>query len=159
MEKLTAAHRTLPFDTWVRVNNLDTGKFVEVRIQDRGPFVRGRIVDLSRAAARDIDMIGPGTAKVRLTVIAPPKRIDKQPELYAVQAGAYRDRDRAEAARASLEQFGPVRLVLRNVDPPVWRVLVGEKETQAEAEELAEQIRTSGVQAFAVRLDIPPEDK
>ena len=159
MEKLTAAHRTLPFDTWVRVNNLDNGKSIEVRIQDRGPFVRGRIVDLSRAAAREIQMIGPGTAKVRLTVIAPPRRIDKQPELYAVQAGAYRDRDRAEAASSSLQQFGQVRLVLRNADPPVWRVLVGEKETQTEAESLADQIRASGVQAFAVRLDIPPEEK
>src|SRR5438046_6240812 len=62
MEKMTAAHRTLPFDTWVRVENLDTHKSVEVRITDRGPFVRGRILDLSHAAAASIDMIGPGTA-------------------------------------------------------------------------------------------------
>ena len=52
MEKLTAAHRTLPFETWVAVHNLDTGKDVTVRITDRGPFVDGRIIDLSRAAAR-----------------------------------------------------------------------------------------------------------
>src|SRR5579885_1175093 len=59
MEKLVAAHRTLPFDTWVRVENLDNGKEVEVRIIDRGPFVAGRIIDLSHAAARAIGMIGP----------------------------------------------------------------------------------------------------
>ncbi|HYO82722.1 MAG TPA: septal ring lytic transglycosylase RlpA family protein [Bryobacteraceae bacterium] len=154
MERLTAAHRTLPFNTWVQVSNLDNGKAVEVRIQDRGPFVDGRIIDLSRAAAREIEMIGPGTARVRLTVIAPPKQLAQQPELFAVQAGAYRDRDRAEAAGRSLEQFGPVRLVLRAAEPPVWRVLVGEKQTQADAEALAELVRASGVQAFAVRLDV-----
>src|SRR6266571_1912995 len=62
MERLTAAHRTLPFDTWVRVYDLDNSKTVDVRIIDRGPFVDGRIIDLSHAAARDIGMIGPGIA-------------------------------------------------------------------------------------------------
>lgn len=72
MERLTAAHRELPFDTWVAVTNLGNGKSVDVRINDRGPFVRGRIIDLSRAAARNIEMLGSGTAKVRLTVIPTP---------------------------------------------------------------------------------------
>lgn len=69
MERDTAAHRTFSFGTWVRVVNLSNGKHTEVRINDRGPFKRGRIIDLSRSAAREIDMIGPGTAKVRVTVI------------------------------------------------------------------------------------------
>src|SRR3954451_5073416 len=73
MEAFTAAHRTLPFETWVRVKNLDNSRTVEVRIQDRGPFVNGRIIDLSRAAAREIDLLGPGIAKVKLTIIKPPK--------------------------------------------------------------------------------------
>src|SRR5262245_14988205 len=64
MEKMTAAHRTMPFNTWVRVQNLSNHRSVDVRIQDRGPFIDGRIIDLSRAAAREIEMIGPGTAKV-----------------------------------------------------------------------------------------------
>ena len=72
MEQLTAAHRTLPFQTWVEVTNLSNGKQVDVRINDRGPFVKGRIVDLSQAAARDIDMLRAGTTRVRLKVIAPP---------------------------------------------------------------------------------------
>ena len=71
MEQLTAAHRTLPFDTWVEVTNLSNRKRVDVRINDRGPFVDGRVIDLSYAAAREIDMLGPGTARVRLKVIAP----------------------------------------------------------------------------------------
>lgn len=78
MQQLTAAHRTLPFQTWIEVTNLLNGKQVDVRINDRGPFAKGRILDLSQAAARDIDMLRAGTARVRLKVIAPP-RIEPQP--------------------------------------------------------------------------------
>ena len=69
MEKMTAAHRRLAFGTVVRVERLDNRKKVDVRITDRGPFVDGRIIDLSKGAARAIDLIGPGIAKVRITVI------------------------------------------------------------------------------------------
>jgi len=72
MEKLTAAHRTLPFDTWVEVTNLANNKKVDVRIIDRGPFVDGRIIDLSLAAAREIDMVRQGIVKVRIKVIRKP---------------------------------------------------------------------------------------
>lgn len=153
MEKMTAAHKTLPFETWVRVRNLTNDKTVDVRIQDRGPFVRGRVIDLSKAAARSIDMLGPGTAKVKLTVIAPPKNVERQAELFAVQAGAYRDKDRAESVAKELRRFGPTRLVERGADPPVWRVLVGEEELEAGAQAIAEKIRSAGHSAFVVRLD------
>ena len=79
MYKLTAAHRTLPFETMVRVTNLNNGKSTTVRITDRGPFVDNRIIDLSLAAAREIESVGPGVVPVRLEVIgnidldAPPK--------------------------------------------------------------------------------------
>lgn len=74
MERLTAAHQRLPFGVITRVENLSNGKTVDVRINDRGPFVKGRIIDLSRAAARRIDLLGPGIVQVRLRVIdAPPK--------------------------------------------------------------------------------------
>ena len=72
MEKLTAAHRTLPFDTWVEVRNLANDKIVRVRITDRGPFVDGRIIDLSKAAARTIDLLGPGIGPVQITIIERP---------------------------------------------------------------------------------------
>jgi rare lipoprotein A len=72
MEKLTAAHRSLPFDTWVEVTNLDNKKRVDVRITDRGPFVKGRIIDLSLAAAREIDMVTAGIVRVKLKVIRKP---------------------------------------------------------------------------------------
>ena len=72
MQKWTAAHRTLPFDTWVQVTNLANGKHVDVRITDRGPFVDGRIIDLSLAAARELDMVQSGIVRVRIKVIRKP---------------------------------------------------------------------------------------
>jgi rare lipoprotein A len=68
-DELTAAHKTLPFQTKVRVTNMSNGKEVVVKVNDRGPFVEGRIIDLSHAAAEKIGMIGTGTAKVRIEVI------------------------------------------------------------------------------------------
>jgi peptidoglycan lytic transglycosylase len=69
MHAMTAAHRTLPFGTRVLVHNLDNGKSVEVRINDRGPFKAGRIIDVSLEAAKRLGMIGPGTARVRLELL------------------------------------------------------------------------------------------
>ncbi len=79
MRQLTAAHPRLPFQTWVEVTNLSNGKQVDVRINDRGPFVKGRILDLSQAAARNIDMLRAGTARVRLKVIPPPSTPSSNP--------------------------------------------------------------------------------
>jgi rare lipoprotein A (peptidoglycan hydrolase) len=78
MEQLTAAHRTLPFQTWLEITDLDNGKRVSVRVTDRGPFVDGRVIDLSLAAARKIEMVGPGIARVKLKVIAPPHGLEKR---------------------------------------------------------------------------------
>lgn len=69
MNKMTAAHKKLPFGSMVKVTNMDNGRQVVVRITDRGPFVHGRIIDLSRAAAKKIDMIQAGTARVHIRVL------------------------------------------------------------------------------------------
>ena len=66
MYAMTAAHKTLPMNTWVRVENLENGKQIKVRVNDRGPFVSGRIIDLSYTGAKQIGMVGPGTARVRV---------------------------------------------------------------------------------------------
>lgn len=156
MEKLTAAHRTLPFGTWVRVENLSNKQTVEVRIQDRGPFVSGRIIDLSKAGARTIAMLGPGTAKVRLTIIAPPKHPEKEPELFAVQVGSFKDRAKAEALRDAMQdRHGAARIVAREGEVTLWRVLVGEAPSKEEAMALAQQIRAGGASGFVTRLDRP----
>jgi rare lipoprotein A len=143
MEKLTAAHRTLAFGTWLEVTDLDNGKQVEVRVIDRGPFVRGRIIDLSLAAARKIDMVGPGTARVQLKAIPAPQSESpsKEPtvELYSVQAGAFSTRARADSLEASLrEQFEDSRVVEAST---VWRVLVGRGMSLDSAKRLAEKVR------------------
>lgn len=152
MENLTAAHRTLPFGTWVRVHNLENGKNVEVRVNDRGPFYNGRVIDLSHAAAGAIDMIGLGVARVRIEVIAAPA--ETAPDYYAVQVGAFQDRQNAERVREQMEQqYGSCRLVLREGKPPVWRVLVGAETTQDGANALAERLRKQAGEAFVVRLD------
>jgi rare lipoprotein A len=124
METMVAAHRTLPFDTWVRVYDLDNNKTVEVRIIDRGPFVDGRIIDLSHAAARAIDMIGPGTANVRMEVITVPAGVPRA--IYVVQVGAFQDRATAERVQAQMAgRYGQTRVMERKENPGIWRVLVG----------------------------------
>lgn len=153
MEKLTAAHRTLPFGTMVHVTNLANNKSVDVRIIDRGPFIDGRIIDLSHAAAQAIDLIGPGIAQVRLDILAAPPIIAAD-NWYAVQAGAFRDKDRAERLRSTLErEYGPARVVLRAGSPALWRVLVGRERTEEAAGLLARRLRGQVGQAFVVRLD------
>jgi rare lipoprotein A len=152
MEKMTAAHRTLPFDTWVRVRNLSNRKEVEVRITDRGPFVDGRVIDLSRAAARDIDLLAPGIAKVRLEIIAGPS-VAKSAG-YGVQVGAFKEKANAERLRRDMERrFGSARLVSWH---GMWRVVVGSEATVEAANALAERVRTDerAQAAFVVRLDL-----
>ena len=95
--QMTAAHRDLPLGTIVDVRNLDNGRTVRVRINDRGPFVQGRIIDLSRVAAREAGLVGPGTARVRLTLLslAPPLEPLSPTGLWAVQVGSFADAERA----------------------------------------------------------------
>ena len=159
MEKLTAAHRSLPFETWVEVTNLSNGRSVGVRINDRGPFLHGRIIDLSQAAARDIGMLGPGTARVQLRVIAPPAgaQLASSPQAapplawYAVQAGAFADRNRAESLCAAMvESFAEARVIQGDDTPPLWHVLVGREMTIEQANELAVRVRQQGGQAAVV---------
>ena len=167
MQKLTAAHRALPFQTWVEVTNLSNGKQVDVRITDRGPFVRGRIIDLSMAAAREIDMVRAGPARVRLKVIdapaiAPPpsgppaKALDNRPQAgaggYAVQAGAFSDPSRAEALRETLP-YSDARVIEPQPErnPPLWRVLVGHALTVQAATALASDVEKATGQAFVVK--------
>ena len=156
MEKLTAAHKTLPFGTWVRVTNLANNKTVDVRITDRGPFIPGRIIDLSHAAAQEIELIGPGVAQVRLDIMAAPE-VQLAGSLYSVQAGMFQDRNQAERLRESLEkQFGAARLIYKDGKPGSWRLLVGVEDTTGGAKLLARKIQSEVGSGFVVRLDEIP---
>jgi len=116
----TAAHKTLPFGTLVRVTNLASGLSTVVRINDRGPFVEGRIIDLSRAAAEQIDMVGTGTARVSVEVLS------FTGDRFAIQVGAFALERNAEKVRHRLEEagflvslertaFGVTRVLVRGV--------------------------------------------
>lgn len=100
--EMTAAHRTLPFGTVVKVTNLDNGKTAVVKINDRGPFVDGRIIDLSRAAAVELGMVDSGVARVSLQILD----FVSQNELFAVQVGAYGTESNAQRAASLLESGG-----------------------------------------------------
>ncbi|MGA2717242.1 MAG: septal ring lytic transglycosylase RlpA family protein [Bryobacteraceae bacterium] len=154
METLVAAHRTLPFQTQVRVRNLANDKAVDVRIIDRGPFVQGRIIDLSHAAAKAIDLIGPGVGQVEVTVLATPA--NPEPALFAVQVGAFSVKANADRAEQNMiAAYGAAKSVLRAGDPGLWRVLAGRENSPEAAEQLAKRIREEQhePQAFVVRLD------
>ena len=108
MNTMTAAHRTLPFGTWVMVRNLENQLTTQVRINDRGPFIEGRIIDLSRAAAEEIAMIGPGTALVRLEIVSRPTSPAAAGK-YSVQVGSFKDRANAYDLLSQLAQkYGDV---------------------------------------------------
>ena len=120
MHQFTAAHRTLPFGSIVRVTNLDNGKQTEVRINDRGPFVADRVIDLSLSAAQAIGMVGPGTANVRLEIVEGSP--NPQPAFFGVQVGAFETQGSAERLRRQLEaRYTPVIVVA--YDSPKGKIL------------------------------------
>ena len=101
MHGMTAAHKTLPLGTHVLVTNLENRRSVEVRINDRGPFIKGRIIDLSYAAAQSVDMVGSGTAMVKVEVLRKPKHTDPQ---YTLQVGSYTERKNAVNLKKELNK-------------------------------------------------------
>lgn len=153
MYKLTAAHRTLPFDTKVRVTNLNNGKNTTVRITDRGPFVENRIIDLSLAAAREIDLVGPGVAPVRVEVLG---NVDVTAGFFTVQVGAFKDRGNAERLRDRLSaSYAPI--YIQQYDAPegtFYRVRVGKISGEDAAQQFSEQLRSrEGFTPYLTRLD------
>ena len=153
MEKLTAAHRTLRFNTRVRVVNLSNARAVNVRITDRGPFVDGRIIDLSKAAARTIDLLHTGITRVRVEVINAPAALLE--DRFGVQVGAFEEQANAERCLEEMRsRYGAARLAVRDGENALWRVQVGSMPSQERARALASRIRQeSGQNVFLVRID------
>lgn len=153
MHKMTAAHRTLPFDTVVRVTNTRNGRSTEVRINDRGPFVEGRIIDLSFAAAQAVDMVGAGTAPVRLELLSGPHPLNNQ---FTVQVGAFLQKENAERLRQKLQQRFETAVIVEYDSPKglFYRVRVGRLPNEDAARGFAERLRREEqVTPFVVRLD------
>jgi rare lipoprotein A len=150
---LTAAHRELPLGSIVDVTNLDNGKTVRVRINDRGPFVAGRVIDLSRAAAEEIGVLGPGVGPVRLSVVTPgvPQEIVSPSGRWAVQVGSFGDRLRAE--RHAERVRGTGRTVFLEPFRGLSRVKVGPFDSRKEAGRELEALEDEGFEGIVVPTD------
>ncbi len=155
MHRLTAAHRTLRFDSVVRVTNLANGLSVDVRITDRGPFVEKRIIDLSLSAARAVDLVATGVAPVRIELLS---GSSPATGYFTVQVGAFLDRGNAERLRDRLvESYSPT--FIQEYDSPsgyFYRVRVGKISGEDAARQFGEQLRAKeGLVPFVVRMDEP----
>lgn len=145
---MTAAHRTLPLGTRIRVTNVTNGRSAELRINDRGPFVGDRILDVSRGAAEVLAMVGPGTAEVRIEVLAAPIQLSAIPATlsWTVQAGSFTYADHAEALRRRLagshEHVSVEQVVVRG--STLYRVYVGRFDTREAAVALSDRLRRDG---------------
>jgi rare lipoprotein A len=149
MHELTVAHPSLPFGTRLAVTNLDNGKQVVVRVNDRGPFKKQRIIDLSYAAASTLGVVGPGTARVGLTLlegIALPA--EPAPLRYTVQVAAFSEPERAAALRTDLLPVYPETVV--EADGTWNRVRVGVFENRDQADALRRELAAMGMDSVVV---------
>jgi rare lipoprotein A len=150
-QAMTAAHRTLPFNTMVRVTNNTNGREVDVRINDRGPFIDGRVIDLSLRAAREIDLVRPGIAPVTLKILEV-KAVEKPPA-FAVQVGAFENESAAEDLKQQLEKkYSGVVVQTVTLAKTMYRVRIGQPDAEA-ANRVAAELRRQDYDPFVVRLN------
>lgn len=155
MYGLTAAHRTLPFNTVVEVENLDNGKTVQVRINDRGPFAKNRIIDLSKKAAEEIDMVGPGTANVALYLIDGDLENSRTTNLkvatYTVQLASF---DEEYKAYAHARKIRGSRVEKINLDNrTVFRVYYGIYTREDEARRQQRKLEREGFEGYVKQIE------
>ncbi|MBN1931108.1 MAG: septal ring lytic transglycosylase RlpA family protein [Desulfobacterales bacterium] len=148
MYAMTAAHKTLPLGTYVRVHNLNNGKKIEVRINDRGPFVRGRIIDLSQTAARELEIFETGTAPVEITALGKSQEQNRNNAShgsyaplnyyagnFSIQVGAFTDYTNATRLKQKLDQSYKNAHIMTycHQDETIYRVRVGKCSTLNQA--------------------------
>jgi len=147
---LTAAHRELPLGTFVEVSSLENGRSVRVRINDRGPFVKGRIIDLSREAAGRLDLVGPGTGRVRVSLLQagtePP--LLSLSGLWAVQIGSFADAVNAQRQAERARATG--RLVSLEPYKGLMRVKVGSYPSRGQASGVLAELEQQGFEGIVV---------
>jgi rare lipoprotein A len=156
MNKMTAAHRTMAFGTVVKVTNLTNRKTAVVRITDRGPFVDNRIIDLSMAAAKAIESIGPGVVPVRLEVIS---GADPFGGFFTVQVGAFKEKQNAERLRARLNELYPPSTIQQVAieEGTFYRVRAGKVSGEQAAQKFADELKSKeGFHTMVIRLDEAP---
>ncbi|MDH4022589.1 MAG: septal ring lytic transglycosylase RlpA family protein [Gammaproteobacteria bacterium] len=154
MYKLTAAHKTLPLPSLVRVTSLDSGRSVIVTVNDRGPFVKDRIIDLSYEAARQLDIVSKGTGRVQIEALgsnsgAGTTGPDPVPvQLLFMQVGAFSSQDNAAKLKARLESGSVNNVAIRyddRVSPALYRVRIGPISGPAEYDALASRVASLGI--------------
>ena len=162
MYAMTAAHKTLPLPSYARVRNLNNGKAVVVRVNDRGPFLNNRLIDLSYAAAARLGIIGTGTGVVEVETLSsdepanvvtarapetPPLPVSVAPQLY-LQVGAFTSRDNAESMKQRLAQadLAPIQIQNSTLDStPLYRVRIGPFSSVDESDRLAARVAAHGL--------------
>ena len=143
MYQLTCAHNTLPLGTMVMVTNLENGKSVELKVNDRGPFVKERIIDLSYAAARMIGIWEKGTAQVKVETIGP---VIEQVQRFTLQVGSFTEEIKAQNLADQLRKsFENVHVTMMETSTQKYhRVRIGQFETRESALPLAEKLSRMG---------------
>jgi rare lipoprotein A len=151
---LTAAHRTLPMGSLVVVTNLSTGQWAAMRISDRGPFVDGRIVDLTIASAKATGVYHAGVVRVRLDVFQTPKPIETGGR-WCVQIGAFRSEHQAIKLKSQLVTRYPDASVIEfpGQESSYWVRIRPQGDNREQAEFIARQLRPSEGEAYLTRLD------
>ena len=150
---MTAAHRTLPLNSMVRVTNMNTGHSAVVRITDRGPFIEDRIIDLSLAAAKTVDVWRPGTAEVKLEVLSAPAPIADGGR-WCVQIGAFQSDNDARKLKDKLQDRYDNANVIQFTGPTgEWVRIRPEGDDKRQAEEVASTTHVKEGGVFLVRLD------
>jgi rare lipoprotein A len=150
-EGLSAAHRTLPLGTAIRVTNLDNYKTIDVKVSDRGPFVRGRILELSYGAARALDFVREGTARVKIEALAPVR----SDGVYTVQAAVFVEEENAKTLKGRLQaKYETVYIVPGETNlGTFYRVRVGLYPSEEKAERIAAKLALDGLEPVVVRKD------
>lgn len=155
MNGITAAHRTMPFGTILLVENQDNGKTVQVRINDRGPYAKNRIIDLSKGAAERIDMIGPGTANVKLYLLEGDLENSRITDLkvpnYTVQLGSYRDKSDAQAQSKKID--GSRVETIDNGQGTFYRVYYGRYTNSKKARQEMHRLQQNGYAGFVKQIE------
>jgi len=151
MYGLSAAHRTLPLGTVLRVTNLDNYKSVTVKVNDRGPFVKNRIIELSYGAAKELGFIAQGAALVKIETLEPVNGS----ALYTVQAAVFTEEESAKALKDRLtKKFEQVSIVPFETSlGKLYRVRVGSYGTEEKAELVASKLKLEGLEPFIIRKD------
>lgn len=157
-ERFTAAHKALPFGTVVRVDDLDTGRSVVVVINDRGPFVEGRVIDLSYASAQALGIVEKGVARVRIHILDEDVS-SPTPYTWRVQVGAFNEEHGARELADQLrrERYAPILVhPQRQGAQTFYKVWVGTFADRTDAERLAHRIRGEGRAALVISTKVNP---